>query len=55
MNKEGCLCVKSEVHRTQHQNLADALERMNDIIRAAAQSLVVVEPTEEKKKRIRNQ
>lgn len=53
VTKEDLFIVKSEVHRTQHQNLDDALDRMNDLIAAAARSLIVVEPTAEKKARIK--
>nr|CAG4643636.1 EOG090X0JCO [Ilyocryptus agilis] len=36
VNKDGVLVIKSERTRSQHLNLADALDKLRDMIRAAA-------------------
>lgn len=41
INKEGYLIVRSEVTRSQQLNLADALEKLRNIIRKAESSGVV--------------
>ena len=40
ISKDGYYIVKSERTRSQHLNLADALDKLRDQIRAAEQSLV---------------
>lgn len=39
LTKEGDFVVKSDRTRSQHLNLADALDRLRDLIHAAAKSL----------------
>ncbi|CAG9462540.1 unnamed protein product [Pedinophyceae sp. YPF-701] len=53
VNNNDELVVQSQEHRTQHQNLATAIEKVNEMVCQAAESLIVKEPTEEKKKRIK--
>ena len=48
------LCPQSDEARTQHQNLQNAIDKVNQMLTTAAESLVEVEPSEETKARIRS-
>lgn len=50
INKEGYFVIRSDVTRYQHLNLADALERVRNIIRLL-EGLEKAEPSEESQER----
>ena len=52
VNNRGELVVQSDRFRTQQQNVADALQKLNDMFLEAARSLEEPEPDPEKAKRI---
>lgn len=48
INRDGYFIIKSELTRYQHLNLADALERVRNIIRDLEKKMVPLELSEEK-------
>ncbi|XP_031628202.1 peptidyl-tRNA hydrolase ICT1, mitochondrial isoform X2 [Contarinia nasturtii] len=55
INKEGYFVVKSDLTRYQHMNLADALERVRNIIRQLEEELTPKELSPEKLAKIQRQ
>ncbi|XP_011162927.1 peptidyl-tRNA hydrolase ICT1, mitochondrial [Solenopsis invicta] len=51
INKEGYLIIKSDLTRSQHLNLADALEKLREMIRATLVKSLESSPESEEKKR----
>ena len=47
LTKEGYFVIKSERTRSQQLNLADALDKLRDMIHSAAQSIATPQVTEE--------
>jgi len=53
VNNKDELVVASQEHRTQHQNLDEAIEKINTIVLDCAESIIVKECSDEKKKKIK--
>lgn len=51
INKEGYLIIKSDITRSQHLNLADALEKLRTLIRATLVTPPEPSPETEERKR----
>lgn len=51
INKDGYLIIKSDLTRSQHLNLADALEKLRTMIRATLVAPLQPSPESEEKKR----
>lgn len=51
INKDGYLIIKSDLTRSQHLNLADALEKLREMIRATLVAPPQPTPESEEKKR----
>lgn len=45
LNKDGVIVIKAQTTRSQEQNRADALARLNDLVAAVSKPIVVRKPT----------